>query len=66
MPRLVQICIPESELDSADRWGRAVEYDQQIGRLVNGDSTLVRVNGEDIQFPRSWIKPILPGAHECD
>ena len=57
MPRQVQVCIPESELDS-DRWGRASDYDQKIGRLVNEDSTLVVIDGETIQFPKAWLKPI--------
>lgn len=60
MPRQVQICIPESEIDSADRWGRAVDYDQQIGRLVNEGSTLVEIGGEYIQFPKAWLKHVGP------
>lgn len=53
----MQVCIPESEIDS-DRWGRASDFDQQIGRLVNEDSTLVVINGETMQFPKAWLKPI--------
>lgn len=57
MPREVQVCIPEQELDS-DRWGRASDYDQMIGRLVQEDSCLVVINGETMQFPKSWLKPV--------
>lgn len=59
MTRQVQICIPEDETERADRWGRAVDYDQRIGRLIREDSTLVNIDGETLQFPAGWIKPII-------
>lgn len=58
MTRAVQIAIPENCLDD-DRYGKAIDYDQRIGRLAYADSTLVVIDGEIIQFPKAWIKPIV-------
>ena len=56
MSQEVQIVIPEHCLDD-DRYGKAIDYDQRIGRLAYSQGTLVKIDGELINFPRAWIKP---------
>ena len=58
MTRLVQICIPEAALDDP-RWGDLADYDQRIVRLQQNDSTVVTIDGVNIQFPAAWLKPAI-------
>ena len=58
MTRDVQIVVPEVCKDDY-RYGEAIDYDQRIGRLEREDSTLVRIDGITIQFPATWLKPIV-------
>jgi len=58
MTRLVQICIPEAALDDP-RWGDLADYDQRVVRLQINDSTIVTIDGVSIQFPASWLKPVI-------
>lgn len=57
MTHRVKICVPEICLDDP-RWGEAVEYDQQIGRLVYDGGSTVNINGQMIQFPRAWLRRV--------
>ena len=59
MTSRVLIAIPENSLDDYSTYGRAIEYDQREGRLIYEGGTLVRIDGETLQFPRAWLKHII-------
>lgn len=58
MARKVQICVPEAALDDP-RWGDVADFDQRTGWLANNSSTIVNIDGVEIQFPAGWIKPAI-------
>ena len=42
-------------------WGEAVDFDQEIGRLVSEGGNVVEIRGERIAFPKTWLKPVAHG-----
>jgi hypothetical protein len=58
MTRQVQIVIPDICKDDF-RYGEAIDFDQRIGRLTRNDSTIVNIDGVEIQFPATWLKPVV-------
>ena len=56
MPRQVLIIVPDKHKDDW-QYGKAIDYDQRIGRLDQEGGSIVTIDGEQIQVPKSWIHP---------